>query len=152
MLRKSTLPLAALLFCMSVASAEAEESLLGLPTPDDPRQPGAVVLHGGGRVTDDVFDRFVELAGGKKASIVFVPSAGFRRGDYDSEEELEGVLNRRYGSWANLQASGRVRKFTFLYTDDPDDADNPDFVKPLQEATGVWFSGGAEGSTETGRS
>ena len=33
----------------------------------------------------------------------------------------------------------------FLYTDDPRDAENPAFVAALQNATGVWFSGGAHG-------
>jgi cyanophycinase len=130
--------------CAAITSICAEESLLGLPVPRDPKRPGAVVLHGGGRITDDVFDQFVELAGGKNASIVFVPSAGFRPSDYDTEEELIETLSRRYGSWVNLERNGRIRKFTFLYTDDPDDADDDDFCKPLERATGVWFSGGAQ--------
>lgn len=143
-MRRQSASILAAMICLFASSVQAEESLLGMPAPADPKRPGAVVLHGGGRVTDDVFDRFVELAGGRRASIVFVPSAGFRLGDYDSAEELEEVLTRRYGSWASLRPSGRIRKFTFLYTDDPDDADDPDFVKPLEDATGVWFSGGAQ--------
>lgn len=130
--------------CCAVTVIHAEESLLGLPTPADPKRPGAVVLHGGGGISQDTFDRFVELAGGRNASIVFVPSAGFRPTDYDSEEEFLTAVSRRYGSWVNLLDSGRIRKFQFLYTDDPDDADDADFVKPLADATGVWFSGGAQ--------
>lgn len=129
-------------WCFLAADIQAEDSLLGLPTPVDPKRPGAVVLHGGGLITDEVFDRFIELAGGENASIVFVPSAGFRPADYPSKQDLMNALARRYGSWVELQPTGRVRKFTFLYTDDPDDADNPDFVNPLADATGVWFSGG----------
>ena len=135
----------AVMICAGFAGTlRAQESLLGLPAPTDPKRPGAVVLHGGGRITEDVFDRFVELAGGRNASIVFVPSAGYRRADYNSEVELLSTLNRRYGSWVNLKLSGRIRQFQFLYTDDPDDADDPKFVKPLEQATGVWFSGGAQ--------
>ena len=129
---------------LSVASSFAEDNLLGLPPADDPRRPGAIVLHGGGRITNDVFDRFIELAGGRNASIVFVPSAGFRLGDYASEAEFLSVVSRRYSSWASLERAGDVRRFQFLYTDDPDDADRPEFVKPLETATGVWFSGGAQ--------
>lgn len=131
--------------CALAGTGRAEDSLIGLPKPDDEKRPGAVVLHGGGRITDDVFERFIELAGGRNASIVFVPSAGFRPADFGSEQELLAALARRYGSWVELQPAGRVRKFHFLYTDDPDDADNPEFLKPLTEATGVWFSGGYQG-------
>lgn len=120
----------------------AEDNPLGLPTPRDPERPGAVLLHGGGYITDEVFDRFIELAGGPEASIVFVPSAGFRLADYESKEALNEALERRYVSWMTLQSSGRIRKFQFLNTDDPEAANDPNFVKPLQEATGVWFSGG----------
>lgn len=120
----------------------ADENILGIPGPRDPAKPGAIVLHGGGYITDDVFDHFIELAGGRNASIVFVPSAGFRLNDYASEAEMQSALSRRYVSWMGLLPAGRVRSFKFLYTDDPDDADNPEFLKTLQEATGVWFSGG----------
>lgn len=122
--------------------AQAGDSLIGLPDPVDPKRPGAVMLHGGGHVSDEVFDRFIELAGGRNASIVFVPSAGFQQADYSSEAEFLQALARRYESWVELQPTGRVRKFQFLYTDGPDDADDDTFVKPLAEATGVWFSGG----------
>jgi cyanophycinase len=120
----------------------AEDNVLGLPRARDPRQPGALLLHGGGRVTDEVFDRFVELAGGPKARIVLVPSAGYRRGDYATEDELVAALRRRFNSWVRLPPTGRAARVDFLYTDDPRDADNAAFVRPLTTATGVWFSGG----------
>ncbi len=144
MLHRIGICLAGLVFCLAAKQIRAQDSLLGLPPANDPQRPGAVLLHGGGRITDDVFDRFVELAGGRNASIVFIPSAGFRPADYDSDQELLAALSRRYGSWVKLQPSGRIRQFTFLYTDDPEDADDLEFVKPLEEATGVWFSGGAQ--------
>jgi len=134
--------LAVVTLILTATMVSADDSPLGLPTPKDPKRPGAIMLHGGGYITDEVFDRFLELAGGRDASIVFVPSAGFRRADYASEAELNAALARRYVSWVTLQASGRIRKFQFLNTDDPAAADDPDFVKPLEEATGVWFSGG----------
>jgi cyanophycinase len=123
----------------------ADDNLIGLPTPNDPRKPGAVMLHGGGRIDNDVFDRFVELAGGAQARIVLVPSAGFRPTDYDSEADFLRAVRARYGSWVALPSRGQARHFQFLYTDDPDDADDASFVKPLETATGVWFSGGAQG-------
>jgi cyanophycinase len=135
---------AAVVVAAIAQGARADDNPLGLPEPDDPDRPGAVVLHGGGRITGDVFDRFIELAGGREARIVLVPCAGYRPSDYESEEDFLAVVRRRYGSWVGLAASGRVRNFQFLYTDDPADAENEEFVRPLEEATGVWFSGGAQ--------
>jgi cyanophycinase len=43
-----------------------------------------------------------------------------------------------------VASAGRVRAFEFLATDDPRDADDPAFVRPLAAATGVWFSGGRQ--------
>ena len=79
---------ALLLMLLGASCVLGDDNILGLPKPDDPQKPGALVLHGGGKVTDDLFDRFIELAGGKQAKIVFVPSAGYRVGDYRNEAEL----------------------------------------------------------------
>lgn len=126
----------------SAGLTSAEENLLGLPESLDADRPGAVMLHGGGLVTDDAFDEFIELAGGREARVVFVPSAGYSVGSYADEEEFLGVVSSRYSAWSNLAEEGRIREFCFLYTDEPADADDAAFTKPLEEATGVWFSGG----------
>lgn len=125
-------------------TAAAQDNLLGLPAPRDASRPGAVVLHGGGRLTDDVFERFVELAGSKQARILLVPCAGYRHTAYDSQEQFLEAMQSRFSSWVALESRGRVRSFRFLYTDDPADAAAADFVKPLETATGVWFSGGLQ--------
>jgi cyanophycinase len=124
------------------AFASADDNLLGLPEPLDEKRPGAVMLHGGGRLSDDTFDRFLELAGGRDARIIFVPSAGYRVDSYVDEPEFLRVVRTRYSSWAALPGLGKVKDFRFVYTDNPADAENADFVKPLENATGVWFSGG----------
>jgi cyanophycinase len=126
------------------AAAAGAETILGMPAPRDPKKPGSLVLHGGGRISEDVFERFIELAGGKQARIVLVPCAGYRPADYDTEEEYLDALNSRFGAWVRLESSGRIRSFRFLYTDDPDDSDRTAFVRPLESATGVWFSGGSQ--------
>jgi cyanophycinase len=137
------------LFCLCVTvffchttHLQAQENLLGVPAALNPATPGALVLHGGGRVTDDVFDRFVELAGGRQAKIVFVPCAGYRRGWYESDEAMIEAVSYRYSAWAQLPKGGHIKQFQFLFTDDPEEANNPEFVKTLETATGVWFSGG----------
>lgn len=123
----------------------AEESDLdpfGIPTPRDLDKPGTIVLHGGGPITQDVFDEFIERAGGANAKIVFIPSAGWQADGFDTTEDFEDALAFRFSSWTDLVDDGGIAGFHFLYTDDPDDADDPDFLKPLETATGVWFSGG----------
>ncbi|MBC8114597.1 MAG: Type 1 glutamine amidotransferase-like domain-containing protein [Candidatus Saccharimonas sp.] len=126
-------------------TSRAEESLLGLPQPQNTNRPGCVVLHGGGLITQDVFDRFVELAGGKNARIVLIPSAGYRLADYPDMKSYRATLASRYSSWVQLKIDGRVADFRFLTTDNPNDANHPEFVRPLESATGVWFSGGDQG-------
>jgi cyanophycinase len=129
---------------LTIQKLLAQENILGVPVPVDPRKPGSIVLHGGARVSDEVFDRFVELAGGPQAEIVFVPSAGFRRGWYESDDEMIEALSSRYSSWVELENSQRIQSFQFLFTDEPQDAEDEDFCKPLESATGVWFSGGEQ--------
>ena len=127
-------------------SSQAGEAatVLGLPTPRDPNRPGAVMLHGGGRVTKDAFLRFVELAGGPEARIVIVPSAGYRRADYASQKLFLDAMNRRFSAWVGLVSTKQVQNVEFLTTDNPVDANDPTFVKPLFRATGVWFGGGEQ--------
>jgi len=122
----------------------AADNVLGLPPPRDVGRPGAVMLHGGGRFTDDAFARFVELAGGKQARLVVVPSAGYRQVDYASRQQFDEAMKRRFSSWVRLASTGAISHLEFLSTDDPANADNPMFVRPLLSATGVWFSGGAQ--------
>jgi cyanophycinase len=82
------------------------------------------------------------LAGGQRARLVLVPAAGYRPRDYDNDEQFLAAMRRRFSSWVHLASTGQVSRFEFLYTDDPKDADDAGFVRPLETATGVWFCGG----------
>jgi cyanophycinase len=130
---------------IAAAPLAADDNLLGLPESLDANRPGAVMLHGGGLITDDAFNEFIELAGGREAKVVFVPSAGYQVGSYGNEEEFLDAVSTKYSAWSTLPEQGKIREFQFLYTDDPEDADDPQFTAPLEEATGVWFSGGFQG-------
>lgn len=65
--------------------------------PEEPGEPrvakGALILQGGGEVTEETWERFLSLAGGKDARIVCIPSAGEMDDDADpssySARELE---------------------------------------------------------------
>ena len=138
-----SLPIAVLLAVSSPAIAQ--DSVLGLPKPRDASvRPGAVLLVGGGGITNGVWNRFFALAGGSKARVVIVPSSGFRPSDYDSDAELRAALKTHFADWVNMVPRGKAASVEFLYTDEPKDADEGSFVRPLAEATAVWFSGGLQ--------
>lgn len=146
MLNRRSICLAALatIYQLMQAGASADDYLLGVPEARDPEHPGSVVLHGGGGIDPDTIERFVDLAGGDKARIVIVPTAGYSPADYADENSFLDELRTKYESWLNAFAARSVAKWQFVYTDQREDADDPEFVQPLETATGVWFSGGKQ--------
>jgi len=93
---------------------------------------GSLVVAGGGVKDPLIYERFVALAGGPEAPIVVIPTAGSGEtyGDY----------------WPGLQRlrdAGAIH-ITVLHTRDPQEADREEFVTPLLQARGVWFSGGRQ--------
>ncbi|WP_375447808.1 cyanophycinase [uncultured Fibrella sp.] len=93
---------------------------------------GAVVIVGGGAISPDIWNRFIELAGGKaNARIVVIPTAGD-----DSTLTASGQRTQK-----RLQELG-VANVTLLHTRDPKQANQETFVAPLRQATAIWFEGG----------
>ena len=59
---------------------------------------GSLLIHGGGTIATEVIDRFIELAGGKNARVVIVPTASFRcRRARHSRARLRHVEGSRIG-------------------------------------------------------
>lgn len=94
---------------------------------------GSLVVVGGGGKSDVIFKRFVELAGGRDALIVFVPTAEER--DPTSLDDCGGVSALRRAGAKNL---------VMLHTRDPKVANTEEFIEPLRRASGVWFGGGRQ--------
>ena len=93
---------------------------------------GTLVLHGGGGVNDETWERFIREAGGKKANFVCIPSAS----SYGAGEAVTSY------SAGQLRDRG-CRNVTILHTDDPRIADtDPTLTGALAEAKGVWIDGG----------
>lgn len=93
---------------------------------------GSLVIAGGGKLPEVVFNRFLRLAGGPKAKLVAVPTA--------AKDVTDEDRNRLLNVW-------RERGFDnvdVLHTRDRTVADDAEFLKPLDEATGVWFGGGSQ--------
>ena len=72
----------------------------------------------------------MELAGGPSARIVLIPTA-------DSDEGL-----RNPTEYVKLWRSRGATSVQWLHTRSRAEANNPEFLKPLAEATGVWIGGG----------
>lgn len=93
---------------------------------------GSLVIVGGGGMSKAISDRFIQLAGGKDARIVIVPTASHQVDDDDIERELRGWKNRG------------AKNATVLHTRDREEAGSDTFVKQIDEADGVWFGGGRQ--------
>jgi cyanophycinase len=89
---------------------------------------GALVLVGGGNLPNSVRQRFLELAGGRKARLIIIPSAS----------ALPGAAARSFAFWNTSE----VKSVRILDAVDRRQADDPRFYRQLRDATGVWISGG----------
>lgn len=105
--------------CWCCASAHAGEE-------------GTVILHGGGNVSSSVRDLFLELSGGKNARLLVIPTA-----DPDAPEDEERVV-----SWRNRGPAS----VALLHARTREQAESEAFAEPLKQATGVWISGGRQGT------
>ena len=101
------------------------------PTPDSGGR-GALVICGGGGIPESVRQEFLKLAGGTKAKLVVIPTAS---------ADADGSADVRSGFLEPWTKRG-VASATLLHTRSRARADEPAFARLLDEATGVWFSGG----------
>ena len=93
---------------------------------------GALVIVGGGKLVPEILSRFFELAGGKDAPVVVIPTAG-GQATYPPD-------------WSGLKPfkDFGATQITLLHTTDRQVADSEEFVKPLTTARAVWFPGGRQ--------
>jgi cyanophycinase len=113
---------------------------------------GALVISGGdpGRA---VLERFVKLAGGPEARIVYIPTAasslrlpsGFI---YDPPDEGKSAANTAQFEVEVARMFG-VKKVTVLHTRDRNVANSEVFNEPIKAADGVWLSSGNAGRLAT---
>lgn len=122
-----------LLVCILLAcQSNAQESTVPKVEPALVKGPekGTLFIVGGGRLSDRLIDKFIELAGGEEAPIVVIPTAGGAQ----SYSDDRGNFFRDRGA----------KHVTVLHTTDPKEADTEAFVEPLLNAKAVWFSGGRQ--------
>ncbi|HEY1784662.1 MAG TPA: hypothetical protein VGG30_03905, partial [Pirellulales bacterium] len=109
-----------------------DASVLGLPA-GAVKNAGKLMICGGGQMPADVYSEFVRLAAGQKARIVVIPTAKA----WPNREAMEG----RFAVWREMPVSS----IDFLDTESRDEANQDDFTRPLEDATGVWIAGGSQG-------
>ncbi len=92
---------------------------------------GKLIIVGGGNASDDIWNAFIDAAGGKNANIVIIPTAGDDAKIKEGASKIKDALIR-------LGADN----FTFVHTRSKAVANTEVFVAPIRKATGVWFEGG----------
>ncbi len=91
---------------------------------------GTVIVVGGGQMGPEIYQAFIDAAGGPDALILDVPNAA----GGDSAGPNTGQAWRRAGA----------RNVAVLFTKDRKVADSDSFVTLIRKASGVWFEGGRQ--------
>jgi cyanophycinase len=93
---------------------------------------GTVIVVGGGAMGPEIYNTFIQAAGGPDALIIDVPTAG---GDSVYGQDAPGTRG-----W---KAAG-AKNVVVVHTTDRKIADSDSFPKLLAKAGGVWFEGGRQ--------
>jgi cyanophycinase len=93
---------------------------------------GTVIVVGGGAMGREIYDAFIQAAGGPDALIVDVPNAG---GESSYGDDAAGARRLRDAGARNVRV---------LFTTDRAVADADSFTAVLKRAGGVWFDGGRQ--------
>src|SRR5260370_17023533 len=109
-----------ILLLLAVTSATFAQTAVGPPK-------GTLVVVGGGVMGPEGINRFIDVAGGPDAPIVFVPTA-------NGLDPQPAKLTE-----SNVLLKAGAKNVTILHTTDRKIADSKEFVAPLLKARGVFF-------------
>lgn len=118
-------PLLGLALLTSLTAA----TVAGAAVSAEPPGHGHLILIGGGDKPRAAMEKFVELAGGRSAPIVVIPTASQ---EADTEEYYTTLFRKNYGS----------TDVTVLPIRNKDDASRPEVVAAAKRARGIFFGGG----------
>jgi len=100
---------------------------------------GTLVIQGGGSAEGTgIMETFVNLAGGRDAKIIIIPTAGGNRSADGNPVVYEE--EKIIAPWKKLG----LTNVHMLHTADPKVADTEEFAGTLRDAKGVWFNGGRQ--------
>ncbi len=109
-----------------------QESLKGITTGP---QNGHLIIVGGNLSDSSIYARFMALAGGPDALIVIIPTAG----NDEFLIEQNGIERTK----ERFKDNG-FNNIAVLHTRNREEANTQEFYAPIQNAEGVWFSGGRQ--------
>lgn len=92
---------------------------------------GSLIIVGGALKSQEIYDKFYELAGGENAKLVIVPTA-MANLDNGFERMKQPFIKTGF------------KDITIVHTRNPEEANKDAFIKPIQEATAVFFMGGRQ--------
>ena len=92
---------------------------------------GSLVIVGGAMKDSNIVLKFIELAGGKDAAFVVIPTAS----------GVDSINPQRFTRF--LSRFG-VKNIQIVHTYDPEIANTEEFVAPIKKANAVWFGGGRQ--------
>jgi cyanophycinase len=99
---------------------------------------GSLVIGGGNLHDQTIYDKFIELAGGKDSNFVIVPTNG-------GNKNRDGTIRAYKEETVVAPWKERgLKNVTMLHTHDPKVADTEEFVQSLRKANAVWFDGGRQ--------
>lgn len=93
---------------------------------------GTLVIVGGGSLSDSIYQRVIDLAGGDDEPIVVIPTA-----------DGAPTYDDNFSTAVKFRSLG-AKNVTVLHTYDPKVANTIEFVQPLVHAKAVWFGGGRQ--------
>lgn len=92
---------------------------------------GSLIIIGGALKSQEIYDKFFELAGGENAKLIIVPTA-IANLDNGFERMKQPFIKTGF------------KDITIVHTRNPEEANTDAFIKPIQEATAVYFMGGRQ--------
>jgi len=119
-------------FAWTIGTLTTLTSIAVAQPPSHGPSKGYLLITGGATQPPD-FQRFIEMAGGRNAHIVVIPTASITK-----PTEQAHLQEQFCGPKTPFAAF----PCTVIHTTDRTVADSPDFVAPLTTATGVWIEGG----------
>jgi cyanophycinase len=123
---------AILLTSMSFNSMIAQESPTKITESLGPKNGTLLII--GGSASDMFYTKFMELVGGPDSPIIVIPTAA------SSNRLSEEFLARFKKRFTDIGFTD----VTVLHTRDRNEANSDEFIKPINSAKGVWFSGGRQ--------
>lgn len=91
---------------------------------------GTLFVVGGGQMNSLMRERFIELAGARSARIVVIPAMAIEKSEFEQYRE----------PWNTYH----VQSVDVLHAESRTEADDPEFSRILETATGVWLAGGQQ--------